>query len=932
MEMPVPALPKKLIEVSLPLPEINDASAYDKMPGIGAHPKGIHQWWARLPLPAARAVLFASVVDDPSSHPDKFPTEEAQAVERERLFGIVRDLMQKKLHEKPEIYAKARSEMLAHCGGKLPEVLDPFSGGGSIPLEAARLGFIPHAADLNPVAVLLNKCNLELVPRWSGQQPINRKMRGDALKKQVTRSGAWGLAEDVRYYGDVIRKQAMEKIGHLYPQITLPKEYGEKKANVIAWRWAKTIQCPNPACGARTPLVRSFWLCRKKPNYIHIKPHIIGKSLNFSIKYTGDAEKETTSAKGARCLFCEQPISKAKVRESAIEHGITDIPLAIVADTGRGRIYLSCESERVPTITKPEVSGIEQNMTNDRRWFSPPLYGLPQFSDIFSPRQLTALTTFSDLIRAIPEIIDSDAKAAGLSDDDASAYTATVTTFLALALDRCADFNNNLCTWNASNQKIMHLFGRQAIPMVWDFAEANILGNSVGAWQTCMEYVSDCIEVIGRTSIQSGDACQIDAAGTWNNVHNILVSTDPPYYDNIGYAALSDFFYVWLRRTIGELYPELFNTIVVPKTQELTASPERFAGNKGQAKEHFESGFRKAFTNLRGKMDARFPLTVYYAFKQSDESTCEEAEDTDEKTGGVDLTTGWETLLEALLGSGFQITATWPVRASQKWRMVSMGTNALASYIVLACRTRPAEAEPCTRRDFLTALKKELPGALMALQQGNIAPVDLAQAAIGPGMAVFSRYSKVVESSGKPMTVRTALGLINQILGDVLDEPGEDYDADTRWAVPWFKLHGFEEGDFGEAETFSKAKVTSINGLVEAKIVASGSGKVRLLRRDELQGDWNPATDKRLTVWGATQHLIHALLADQGESGAARLLHKMPGSVGETARELAYRLHKISENNGWSAEAQAYNALVMAWPELLKLAQEQPKREQGLLE
>ena len=923
--------PKKLIEVALPLPEINDASAYDKMPGIGAHPKGIHQWWARLPLPSARAVLFSSVVDDPSSHPEKFPTEEAQAAERERLFGIVRDLMQKKLHDKPEVYARARAEMLAHTGGKLPDMLDPFSGGGSIPLEAARLGFVAHAADLNPVAVLLNKCNLELVPRWLGQKPINPNMRGDMIKSQISRSGAWGLAEDVRYYGDVIRKQAMEKIGHLYPQITLPKEYGEKKANVIAWRWAKTIQCPNPACGARTPLVRSFWLCRKKPNYIHIKPHIIGKSLNFYIKYTGDAEKETTSAKGARCLFCEQPISKAKVRESAIEHGITDIPLAIVADTGRGRIYLSCESERVPTITKPEVSGIEQNMTNDRRWFSPPLYGLPQFSDIFSPRQLTALTTFSDLIRAIPEIIDSDAKAAGLSDD-ASAYTVTVTTFLALALDRCADFNNNLCTWNASNQKIMHLFGRQAIPMVWDFAEANILGNSVGAWQTCMEYVSDCIEVIGGTSIQSGDACQIDAAGTWNNVHGILVSTDPPYYDNIGYAALSDFFYVWLRRTIGELYPDLFNTIVVPKTPELTASPERFAGNKEQAKEHFESGFRRAFTTLRGKMDARFPLTVYYAFKQSDESTCEEAEDTDEKTGGVDLTTGWETLLEALLGSGFQITATWPVRASQKWRMVSMGTNALASYIVLACRARPDEAEPCTRRDFLTALKKELPAALVALQQGNIAPVDLAQAAIGPGMAVFSRYSKVVESSGKPMTVRTALGLINQILGDVLDEPGEDYDADTRWAVPWFKLHGFEEGDFGEAETFSKAKVTSINGLVEAGIVASGGGKVRLLRREELQEDWNPATDKRLTVWEATQHLIHALLTDQGESGAAQLLRKMPGSVGETARELAYRLHKISESNGWSAEAQAYNALVMAWPELLKLAQEQPKREQGLLE
>ena len=927
------AQPKKLIEVALPLPEINDASAYDKMPGIGAHPKGIHQWWARLPLPSARAVLFSSVVDDPSSHPEKFPTEEAQAAERERLFGIVRDLMQKKLHDKPEVYARARAEMLAHAGGKLPDVLDPFSGGGSIPLEAARLGFVAHAADLNPVAVLLNKCNLELVPRWLGQKPINPQMRDDMIKSQINRSGAWGLAEDVRYYGDVIRRQAIAKIGDLYPKVKLPEEYGGYETNVIAWIWAKTIQCPNPACGARAPLIRSFWLCRKKPNFIHAKPIIEGKEVSFSIEHNGNAEKETTSGKGARCLFCGQPISKAQVRESAITHGITDIPLATVADTGRGRIYLPSDSVWIPEITKSSAPGIDQDMTNDRRWFSPPIYGLPQFSDIFSPRQLTALTTFSDLIRAIPAKIGADAKAAGLSDADAAAYAATVATFLGLALDRCADFNCGLSTWKPSGQQQMHLFTRQAIPMVWDFAEANILGEKAICWKNAVDIAADAIETIPIGNMESGDACQIDAAGTWNKVHDILVSTEPPYYDNIGYAALSDFFYVWLRRTIGEMYPDLFNTIVVPKAPELTASPERFAGSKEQAKEHFESGFRRAFTTLRGKMDARFPLTVYYAFKQSDESMGEEAENANENTGdGVDLTTGWETLLEALLGSGFQITATWPVRASQKWRMVSMGTNALASYIVLACRTRPAEAEQCSRRDFLTALKKELPPALVALQQGNIAPVDLAQAAIGPGMAVFSRYSKVVESSGKPMTVRTALGLINQILGTVLDEPGEDYDADTRWAVPWFKLHGFEEGDFGEAETFSKAKVTSINGLVEAGIVASGGGKVRLLRREELQGDWNPATDKRLTVWEATQHLIHALLTDQGESGAAQLLRKMPGSVGETARELAYRLHKISESNGWSAEAQTYNALVLAWPELTKLAQEQPKREQGLLQ
>ncbi len=921
--------PKKLIEVALPLPEINDASAYDKMPGIGPHPKGIHHWWARLPLPTARAVLFASVVDDPSSHPEKFPTEEAQNAERERLFGIVRELMQKKLHERPEVYAKAREEMLKHTDGKLPPVLDPFAGGGSIPLEAARLGFEAHAADLNPVAVLLNKCNLQLVPRWLNRPPVNPEVRGDALRN-ANWTGAGGLAEDVRYYGSLIRKRAIAKIGHLYPKVKLPREYGGREANVIAWLWARTIKCPNPACGAQAPLVRSFWLCRKKPNYVHAKPILRSKNVSFTIEHGGTAEKETTSGKGARCLFCGQLLSKAQVRESATEHGVKDIPLATVADIGRGRTYLPSESVWVPEVAKPEVPTIEQNMTNDRRWFSPPLYGWPKFSDIFTPRQLTAMVTLSDLVKEVRDDVLADARAAGFPDAEAEEYARTVTTFLALALDRCADFNNGLCTWNSSNQKVMHLFGRQAIPMVWDFAEANTLGDSVGAWATCSDYVADCIEVLGKSSASGGNGLQIDAAGAWNDTRGLLVSTDPPYYDNIGYAALSDFFYVWLRRTIGDLYPELFKTILVPKAPELTAAPERFDGNKQKAKEHFESGFRKAFTTLREKMDPRFPLTVYYAFKQEDEkagSDDDDNEDEKESGNGVDRTTGWETLLDALLGSGFQITATWPVRASQKWRMVAMGTNALASYIVLACRPRPADAPQCSRREFLNEMKKELPAALKHLQQGNIAPVDLAQAAIGPGMAVFSRYAKVVESSGSAMTVRTALALINQTLDEVLAEQEAEFDADTRWALAWFDQHGMEEGEFGVAETLSRAKNTAVNGLVQAGIVSSRGGKVRLLKRDELPEDWDPASDKRLTVWEATQHLIRAL--DQhGESGAADLLRKLGGATGEMARELSYRLHKVCDKKNWSSEALAYNSLVLAWPELTRLAQAVQRPEQ----
>jgi putative DNA methylase len=436
-----------------------------------------------------------------------------------------------------------------------------------------------------------------------------------------------------------------------------------------------------------------------------------------------------------------------------------------------------------------------------------------------------------------------DAQGAVYGEQEAEDYARTITVLLALAVDRCSDFNNSLCRWTAGNQKVMNLFGKQAIPMVWDFAEANTLGESVGAWSTCSNYVADCIEVIGESAGKKGCGRQVDAAGAWNDTRGLLVSTDPPYYDNIGYAALSDFFYVWLRRTVGDLYPDLFKTILVPKTPELTAAPERFEGNKEKAKEHFESGFRKAFTTLREKMDSRFPLTVYYAFKQEDEKAGGDEDEKGEGEGasyGVDRTTGWETLLDALLGSGFQITATWPVRASQKWRMVAMGTNALASYIVLACRVRPSNSPQCSRRDFMNELKKELPTALKHLQQGNIAPVDLAQAAIGPGMAVFSRYAKVMESSGRPMTVRTALNLINQALDEVLAEQEAEFDADTRWALAWFDQHGMDEGEFGVAEMLSRAKNTAVNGLVEAGIVSARGGKVRMVKRDELPADWDP--------------------------------------------------------------------------------------------
>ena len=922
--------PRKLIEVALPLPEINDASSYDKMPGIGPHPKGIHHWWARLPLPCARAVLFASVVTDPEDDPAwKDKGAEKQDAERERLFGIVRKLMRKKLHEQPAVYEEARKEMLRHCGGKLPPVLDPFSGGGSIPLEAARLGFPAHAADLNPVAVLLNKCNLELAPRWAGRPPVNPDDRGRFGGAQAWK-GTHGLAADVRYYGRLIRARAQEKIGHLYPKVRLPKEHGGGEASVIAWLWTRTVASPDPASrGAHVPLVRSFTLSSEKGKRVWMEPVVdkANHSFHFEVRTTGEQSvKGTVERTGARCLLSDGPIPFEHIRAEGRAGRLGARLLAVVAEAKRGKLYLSptAEQEAVARVDLPDDYP-DTDLPEEALGFRVQKYGIRKHWQMFSPRQLTSMVMLSDLVREVRADILRDAEASKLNPADGDSYTQAMLTFLALACDRCADFGNSLTRWSQTNQKVMNLFGRQAVPMVWDFAEANTLGDAVGAWATCSDYVADCIEVLGATESTSHGK-QENAAETKDTGHTLLVSTDPPYYDNIGYAVLSDFFYIWLRRTIGDLHKPLFDTVLVPKMPELTASPELFGGDKDKAKEHFESGFRQTFSKLRDRLDPRFPLTVYYAFKQDDEESGGGDND-GESNGGVDLTTGWETLLEALISSSFTITATWPVRASQTWRMRSMGSNALASYIVLACRRRPADAQRVGRNAFVAELKRELPPALRHLQQGNVAPVDFAQAAIGPGMAVFSRYAAVLESSGKAMSVRTVLGLINGLKDELLGESVEELDKDTRWAVTWFDETGFAPGEAGQANLLANAHATAVNGLQAAGIVEVKGNQVRLLRPEELPADWDPREDTRLTVWEMTHHLLRVYYYEKkGDEATAVLLRKL-GAKADVARDLAYKLFTISEKRKRSAEAQGYNALVLGWPELAQLVQGIPAEQ-----
>lgn len=915
---------KKLIEAALPLPEINDASAYDKMPGIGPHPKGIHHWWARLPLPAARAILFASVVDDPEAHPEKWPTEEEQSIERERLFGIIRRLMGKRLHDSAGIYAEARVEMLKYCDGKLPAVFDPFSGGGSIPLEANRMGFEAHAGDLNPVAVLLNKCNLEIAPQWVDRPPVNPESR-----KKIAGTEGWratqGISNDIQYYAQLIEQRAQSKVRSHYPDASMPQNQGGGRRPVIAWIWARTVASPNPAYqGKQVPLVSSFWLSTQKGNAAWLSP-VVNKATgeyHFNIETGTPTDRKVIGAGtkvgrgGFRCLLSGDPIPFEYVRSEGRSGRIGFRLIATVVEGQRGRIYLpaSAEQDAAAKADRP-VNIPDTDLPAEALGFRIQNYGIRKHWMMFSNRQLLSLSTLCSEVREIRGQVANDARQSGMSEQEAEHYSKHVATFLSLCIDRCVDFNNSLCRWSASNQKVMNLFGRQAIPMIFDFAEANIFGSSVGSWRTCSDYVAKCVATITNGERRIGTARQVDAATGSNGIDHLLVSTDPPYYDNIGYAALSDVFYVWLRKTLADIYPELFATVLVPKLPELTAAPERFGGNKEKAKHHFESGFRSAFSALRTNMDPSFPLTVYYAFKQDDEEG-----DSDDAEVTVDLTTGWETLLEALFSSGFQITGTWPVRASQAWRMRSMGSNALASYIVLACRPRPDDAPRISRNQFRNELRQSLPSALRHLQQGNIAPVDLAQAILGPGMSVYTRYAQVLDVEGKRVSVREAIALISQVLDEVLAEEEVDFDTDSRWALAWFADHGFSEGPFGDAHTYFLRFNIAENTLKRAGIIESGRGKVRLLKPEELPTNWDPATDPRLTSWEVVHHLIR-VLATSGESAAADLVAKL-GARAETARELAYRLYTICERKKRAAEALAYNGLVQSWPEIVRLAQE----------
>ncbi|WP_404348961.1 DUF1156 domain-containing protein [Phycicoccus jejuensis] len=901
---------RKLIEVALPLEAINRESAREKSIKHG-HPSTLHLWWARRPHTAARAVIFAQLVDDPSSRPDEFPTEELQRLERDRLHQLIERLANWDNSSNQRLLAEACEEIRKSSSGDLPALLDPFAGGGTIPLEAQRLGLEATGSDLNPVAVLINKALIDLPSGLRGRAPL---FPGVTEAEIPTWQGLEGLAADVRAYGEWMRDRAAERLSHMFPAATTPDG---RRLKVVAWMWARTVACPNPACAIEMPLVRSWWLRNKKGSERYVVPRVVkapehpsGQRVEFSIgEGAGGAPTPATDGtvgrSGAFCIACKASVDLKYVRAEGQVGRLSHQLMAIVAEGNRQRVYLAPTASHVAAADVPEPPDIPVQTMPDHS-VSPSthqtirIYGFDRWTDLFTHRQLWVLATFSDLVKDVHERV--------VSDGGSREYADAVATYLAMALSKVADRGSTIVTWFLGRESTRNTFARQALPMTWDFVEPNQFADGTGSWRGAVSWTAEALAGLPTEGV-AGHAETADASA--RSYANFVISTDPPYYDNIGYSDLSDFFYVWLRRSLRDIHPALMSTMLVPKADELVANPYRHGGREG-ARGFFEDGFRDVFARARESASREYPMTVWYAFKQSDSDESGEA------------STGWETLLEGMIRSGWEITSTWPSRSELSNRMIASGKNALASSIVLSLRPRGEAAPTTDRRGFIAALEGELPDALRKLQQGRIAPVDLPQAAIGPGMAVFSRYSAVLEPHGKRMTVRAALARINEILDQVLNEQEGDFDTTSRFAIAWYRQYGYGVGKFGDADSLARARNTSVDTMDREEVLTSRAGNVQLIKPADLSWDYSVLKDTHTSNWEALHHLIKVLerdgIAPAGQFLKTALTRPDNAVDADLVKELAHLLFRIAEGNGWTKDALSFNNLVTSWPEILDAA------------
>ena len=917
-----PSYRRKLIEIDLPLDAINAESAREKSIRHG-HPSTLHLWWARRPLAACRSVIFASMVDDPIDCPE-FDTPESQAAERERLHEIIRKLVKwestdERNTQNVELLADARWEIarsvarsrnetppdkddraavLAWLNDKALPIYDPFCGGGSIPLEAQRLGLRAVGSDLNPVAVLITKALIELPHQFANRPPVNPDADktgipvGKGKRAQVVPwRGAAGLADDIRYYGRWMRERAWERIGHLYPTTKLPDG---KEATVIAWLWARTVPCPNPACGVAMPLMKTFQLSTKRGNEHWTRPVVDqqAKTVSFVVQNHNrgvPAEATIGGRVGATCVACNGAVSLDYVREQARAGAMGEVMTGIVAEGDRKRLFLSPTDEHIRAAARAAAYWRPiQEMPEQALGFAVQGYGFTKWSQLFSERPLSGLTSFIDLMGdTVKELVKDGAD---------KEYADTVQTYLALAIGRISNSCSNFARWQNSGDFVAGVFAMQTLSMIWDFAESNPFCNATQNWLAQIKWIAEVVERL-PANVNMGEVLQANAATTIHVEKGPVIVTDPPYYDNIGYADLSDFFYIWLRSPLRDIHPELFAGILTPKTEEMVASPRY-----GNTNQRFENLLSETLKLIRERCSPEFPSSIFYAYKQQEE----------EREGRT--STGWETMLTAVVNTGFEIVGTWPVRTERGGRARDIGSNALASSVVLVCRPRAEDTPPASRREFLDALEVEMPAALDQLtREGHIAPVDLAQAAIGPGMQVYSRYSRVETIGGDPVTVRDALAAINQAIANYDERQEGEFDPPTRFCLDWLKQYGFEEGQYGEAQTLAQAKNVAIedelrdaHGLVTAQ---GGSVQLQPLSRYAA----NTLPPGGMTAWEGCFRMAWHFDHEEGSvQGAAEVGRRM-GSGAEPVERLARVLYNHFDRIRDSRRAVLFNNLVTSW-------------------
>ncbi|NLN57016.1 MAG: DUF1156 domain-containing protein [Gammaproteobacteria bacterium] len=909
-------IPKKLIDVALPLEDINDASGKEKSIRHG-HPSTIHPWWASRSLAAGRAILFAQLVNDPGGERGwyKGKTKEQADLERERLFNIIRELVKWENSNNETVINAARDEIqkswketcdLNGIEAPLPlEFIDPFNGRGYLPLEAQRLGLITHSSDLNPVAVMNGKALIEIPRKCYGIKPLGpeefSKQQGDSLLEW---SGCTGLAEDLRRYAGYIHQEAFQTLKDIYPSVAVPKSDSTKEATVLAWIWARTVPSPSPAAnGQPVPLVSNFAISNVKNREAWVEPVIENNAYRFVVhegKMPSDAMKSTKKGRGSfTCLLTDSPITLNYVKEMGKKGLLGAKLLALHVEHEGKKLFISPTDEQEQTALSFKSEWRPQDkLSTHPQYMGPPRYGMETFGDIYTERQIATLDTLCSLL---PQVYEH-AKAAGADDE----YAKAIVTYLGLAISRSSDYWSTLTTWMPRGT-VGHVFATHVIPITWDYPEANPFSSFHCSWVTNVDWIAKVVE---RTyeHMPVGDVRQSDAR--FAAYENKVVSTDPPYYDNVPYADIADYFYIWQRRALKPFYPDLFGSIQTPKADELVADVKRHGS---EANDYFMDGMTDVMSKIANESSPYFPVTIYYAFKQSETSDIQTA------------SRGWEAFLEAVLNSGFQITGTWPIRTERGARSRARDSNALASSIVLVCYRRDKKAETISRRQLQRELREHMDESLRAMLGGEtgsspIPPVDLAQSAIGPGMGIFSKYEAVLEADGSKMTVHSALGLINKEIDNYLNPESSGFDEDTQFCSSWFSQFGWAASDYGTADTLARAKGTSVDGVTSAGVVESGGGKVRLLRWESYPDDWDPKTDNRMPVWEACHHMIRAL-NQKGEDVAGALLARMP-EKGEQIRQLAYHLYTLCERKKWAEEARAYNELIGSWHAIVAASHE----------